>query len=135
MQKKETKVELLVIDDDPVVRHILSSILSLEGYRVILAESGEAGLSILADAVRDKRAPNVIMLDFKLPGKSGVEVLKEVRTLTENLRVPVIMLSANTREELLQDGFVISPDFYLEKPFQAEMVLSVIQLALGMSRD
>ena len=122
---------ILITDDDPVVRHILTTILSTAGYQVKNAETGKAGIEVIEEAVLKKDLPALIFLDLLLPGVSGIEVLKTIRKLTGPEHLPVILISANTKVEIPEIPAEIAPEGYLEKPFTKEIVLSMIRELLG----
>ena len=68
------KLEVLIIDDEPQIRKLLSIVLESDGYKVWTAQTGLEGISVAAS-----RKPDIILLDLGLPDKSGIEVLKELR--------------------------------------------------------
>lgn len=100
---------MLVIDDEPQIRRLISVGLEPHGYRVCGAESGLAGLAALADFGAD-----LVILDLALPDMSGIEVLETLRSWSD---VPVVVLSIQANEEqkvrLLRSG----TDDYMIKPF------------------
>lgn len=105
--------KILVIDDDKMIRKLFSLALTKAGYNVIEAESGDAGLLL----VHSER-PDLVITDYQMPGKNGLEVLAEIRKL--RLKLPVIMLTAYgdvvlTIKSIQQGAFE-----YLEKPVNPE---------------
>ncbi len=122
------KATILVTDDDPVVRNILSSILNSSGFKVIEAESGKACLEKIGEGL----VPDAIFVDFLMPGMNGVEVLKELRNLDSVKNTPIIMLSANTEEEANKVAKDIKPDFFLEKPFTPDVVANLLKKILSL---
>src|SRR5438045_8329454 len=78
---------ILIIDDEAAIRESLETLLELEGYRVVSAETGEEGLARIAE-----RAYDLILLDFALPDRNGLEILTDIRDRDPNL--PVIMMTA-----------------------------------------
>jgi len=107
---------ILVIEDE---QHIASGLvfnLEAEGYRVLLTESGEEGLELLAQEKVD-----LLVLDLMLPGISGYEVCRQVR---EGLpRLPVLILSARAEERDRIKGLKLGADDYLTKPFSLDEFL------------
>lgn len=120
--------EILAADDDPVVRHILSLFLAPTGAKLRLVEDGAACLA----AVRERR-PEILFLDMQLPDMSGLDVLREVRASVPEL--PVILLSANPRGEVIGVVESDAPDYYLEKPFTAEAVYAALEEVLGEKKS
>ena len=102
---------ILVVDDDPVIRSLLSDIASSFGHRVEAFENGEACLTKLITEL-----PDVIILDMQMPGMNGLEVLRRLKADQRTAAVPVIMLSANSDSaELSSDQ--AQADRYVQKPF------------------
>lgn len=124
-------VEVLVTDDDPVVSHILTSILESTGYKVQVAQDAAQCFQILHSCAQGGNCPAVIFLDVMLPDMNGLDVLKKIRELYP--AVPVIMLSANSQRDMLEIQPDFAPDFYLEKPFVAETVHSALRAVLERS--
>lgn len=104
------KRRLLVIDDDTKITELFSDFFG-DRYDVETASSGVDGLSSITG-----RRPDVILLDINMPGMSGLQVLRNIKSLDE--RIPVIMVTANNEiaaaEEALKNGAFA----YLPKPFQ-----------------
>ncbi len=117
---------LLVIDDDPKIRALLSDVFS-DRYDVETALLGVDGLGLLL-----RRRPDVILLDINMPRMNGLEVLRDIKRLDE--RVPVIVITGSrdigTAEEALKNGAFA----YLPKPFQLQYVEHVVAAALADSR-
>ncbi len=124
----ETKGKVLIVDDDPVVRHILSTVIKNGNYEPICAERGEECLSLLREWKEAQTLPIAVFLDFFLDDMSGEDVLKIIRSEFQGENLPVIIISAKSRDEMLTDSSV-TPDYYLEKPFKSEVVLSLLQSA------
>jgi two-component system, OmpR family, response regulator len=109
---------ILVVDDEPNIADLVNLYLSREGYRVLLAATGEAGLA----AVRDHR-PRLVVLDVGLPDIDGLEVCKRLRQTSQ---IPVIFLTARDGEVDRVLGLELGGDDYLTKPFSpAELVARV----------
>ncbi len=127
--------KILIADDDPVVRHILSMILEGLGHTVTTVETGKACIDFISTCAAQNDLPALVFLDHLLPDINGLEVLIRIKQLSSAEQpLPVVMLSANTEEEILLD--VISdqmPDRFLEKPFTARAVATVIDALLGSS--
>ncbi len=84
---------VLVVEDEPAQRELLSYNLSAEGFRVVQAENGEEALILV-----DEENPDIIVLDWMLPAVSGIEVCRRLKTRNETRNIPIIMLSARTEE-------------------------------------
>ncbi len=120
---------VLVVEDDPDLLRFAQVTLRLGGYRPVGAIDGEAGLR----AARKGR-PDVVVLDLRLPGLDGWQVLEALRALPGLAEVPVLMLTASAdltaRERALAAGVVA----YLVKPVSADGFLAAVETALASRR-
>ncbi len=114
--------QLLVVDDDALLRRSLSFTLERAGYEVDTAASAEDALAL---ARRDP--PDLVLLDIGLPGMDGLEALRRFR---EHLRVPVIFLTARRRELDQVLGLELGADDYVAKPFDNDVLLARIKAVL-----
>ena len=110
---------VLVIEDDPGARDLLTRFLTKEGYRVETAAGGEAGLRL----ARELR-PDVITLDVMMPGMDGWAVLNELKADPELADIPVVMLTIVDDKNL---GYALGAADYLTKPIQRDRLLSVLE--------
>lgn len=117
---------MLVVDDEPMLRNLLSRLLRMEGYDVIEAADGEAAL----DAVEQRR-PDLVLLDVMLPARDGLDVLGDLRKTTE---VPVILVSALGEEADRVLGLKMGADDYVVKPFSAAELSARIESVLRRAR-
>ena len=101
---------VLLVEDEPAQREILRYNLTSEGYDVTLAENGDDAL-ILVDEVM----PDLILLDWMLPGVSGIEICRQVKSRKETRAIPVIMLSARSEEVDRVRGLETGADDYVVK--------------------
>lgn len=113
---------ILVIDDEVQIRRLLELTLHSNGYRVLLAETGEEGLR---RAAMDR--PELIVLDLGLPDMDGLEVLRKVR---EWATVPILVLSVRDAEAVIIDCLDAGADDYLVKPFRSGELLARVRTAL-----
>jgi two-component system, OmpR family, KDP operon response regulator KdpE len=113
---------VLVIDDEVQMRRLLRRILEQEGHKVLLVETGREGL---AHAGTDR--PDVIVLDLGLPDMDGLQVLKELRSVSS---VPVLILSVREAEETIIQALDGGADDYLTKPFRTGELLARIRALL-----
>jgi two-component system phosphate regulon response regulator PhoB len=103
---------ILVVDGDPVIRDLLEFILLRENFRVVTLGSGDEALE---HALR--HSPDLIVLDMVLPGLSGEELCKQIRTSRRFALTPVLILSAKSDEMDRVHGFELGADDYVTKPF------------------
>ena len=103
-------VKLLIIDDDLPTCDLLKEFLSEKDYQVFIATTGEEGLSILR-----KEKPHIILLDIIMPGRSGIEVLKQIKAIDNKAKV--IMLTAIEDEKVIKQVKKHGASDYVIKPF------------------
>ena len=115
-------MNILVVDDEPMIREAVASYLEKQGYHVFPAETGKAAFEVFE---REKIA--FIVLDLMLPDISGEELCAEIRRRS---RVPIIMLTARTMEEDMLNGLKIGADDYITKPFSLKNLYARIQAVL-----
>lgn len=115
------RATVLVVEDDPTLLSTLAFNLSREGYQVLTASDGERGLTL---ALREAERLDLVLLDVMLPGMSGFEVLRRLRTTSD---VPVLILSARGETDDKVDGFEFGADDYIAKPFVPRELLARIR--------
>lgn len=108
---------ILIVEDDPTMLRGLKDNFEYEGYKVMTAADGEAGLRMAVDC-----RPDLIVLDIMLPKVNGYEVCRLIRR--EQLDVPIIMLTAKGQESDLVLGLNIGADDYITKPFSIKELLA-----------
>jgi len=118
---------ILVVDDDPEIRHLLKQYLEKNGYQVTAV--GEGGGMWMA---LERTRVDLIVLDLMLPGEDGLELCRTLRTRS---KVPVIMLTARGDEMDRVLGLEMGADDYLAKPFSARELLARIKVVLRRVRD
>lgn len=116
---------ILVVDDELGMREFLEFILTKKGYRVFLAESGKSALSLLKNEALD-----LVLCDIKLGDMSGIDILKQAKSI--NSHMPVVMISAFASAETAVDAMNSGAYDYLPKPFDNKDLLSAIENALKL---
>ncbi|MBO4495261.1 MAG: response regulator transcription factor [Clostridiales bacterium] len=114
--------KILVVDDEQPLVELLTANLEREGYEVISAVDGQTAIDL---ALRQK--PNLILLDWMMPGKSGLDVCRELRPKTN---APIIMVTAKGEEIDKILGLEIGADDYITKPFSPREVLARVKAQL-----
>src|ERR1700751_1277937 len=109
--------EIFVVDDDPAVRETLSVVLSAGGYEVICFADGAALL-----AVARNRTPSCILLDVHIPGKSGLDILKELRG--EAYPAPIFMISGQGDITMAVSAIKNGALDFIEKPFSGSEIVA-----------
>ncbi len=121
--KVMTEKEILIIDDEPNIRWVLSKVLSEEGYRPSIAKDGEEALSKIAES-----RPDLVILDMRLPKMDGIEVLKRIRKTYEKLLV--IILTGYQSVTNAVEAMKLGAWDYLTKPVDKEKIKITIKNAL-----
>jgi signal transduction histidine kinase len=123
---------ILVIEDQEPNRAVVGALLTHAGFEVAPAASGAAGLALLADQL-----PDCVLLDMRMPGMDGFEVLEKLRANPETRHLPVVFLTAETDREVLVRAFEAGAVDYITKPFVAEELLARVRthVELKQSRD
>jgi len=122
--------EILVIDDDPDILSLLFDTLSDAGHQVRTEEDGDSGL---ASAVG--LPPDLVLLDWMMPRRSGLEVCHNLRADRLLDGVPVVMLSARGTEADIEWGFAAGADAYIVKPFSPRALVWRIESMLTRGRS
>ena len=118
---------ILVVDDEANIRRVVTSYLRADGFEVSEASDGEAALAMF-----DRVSPDLVLLDVMMPGKDGIEVLRELRTKSD---VYVIMLTARAEETDRVVGLSVGADDYVTKPFGAKELVARVKAVLRRKRD
>ena len=116
---------ILLVEDDPDIRHLVSYKLTKGGFDVIEAADGFAGLQ----AARQS-PPDLVILDVRMPRMSGLEVCRELRAAPGTATVPIIMLTARARPQDLEQAYAAGATEYVVKPFSPRVLLERVESAL-----
>lgn len=119
----------MVADDDKFLVELISVNLEAAGFEVLKAYDGEEALM---KALSER--PDLVVLDVIMPGKSGWEVLEELRARPETQRTPVILLTVLKGKEHIVKGWERGADFYLPKPFDPEDLVEVVERLIRASK-
>ncbi|MCA1726918.1 MAG: response regulator [Actinobacteria bacterium] len=115
-----TRPHVLLVDDEPDVRLLVRVVLSAETIEVVEASTGDQALETLENEKIDG-----VVLDWMMPGVSGLEVLQRVRNAPDLAAVPIIMLTG-IAEERLPEAVAAGADWILRKPFHEEDLLEAM---------
>jgi response regulator RpfG family c-di-GMP phosphodiesterase len=126
-QLQEESPRVLVVDDEKVIREILSDFLTMEGYVVRTVEDGDSALKEL-----ERRSYNLVISDLKMPGMGGIELLEKINELKTNV-LTVIMTGFGTVETAIEAMKKGAYDYIL-KPFKIEEVVHVVERGLDRQR-
>ncbi|MDN4492092.1 response regulator [Ureibacillus aquaedulcis] len=118
--------KILIVDDQKGIRLLLNEVFSREGYKVYQASNGLEALNLI-----DREAIDGVMLDMKIPGMDGIEILKRIRE--RNLQIPVFMMTAFEGEEILKEANQLGIAKYFRKPFNILDVRDEVNAVLNGS--
>jgi len=118
---------VLVVDDDDVIRQLISVNLELEGFEVATAVDGQDCL----EKVKDVR-PDVVTLDIMMPRLDGWEAASRLRADPDTADIKVVLLSARAQEADLERGSRIGVDAYLTKPFDPDELIDIVRRLAGL---
>ena len=119
--------KILVVEDEASFSDALSYVLTKEGYEVVVADTGDGAIAIF-----DKGGADLVLLDLMLPGLSGTEVCRQLRSRSN---VPIIMLTAKDTEVDKVVGLELGADDYVTKPYSKAELIARIKAVLRRQSD
>jgi two-component system phosphate regulon response regulator PhoB len=120
---------VLLVEDEPAQREVLAYNLEAEGFKVAKAETGDEALLLV-----EEETPDLIVLDWMLPGVSGIEVCRRVKSKSETRGIPIIMLSARSEEVDRVRGLETGADDYVVKPYSVVELMARVRSQLRRTR-
>jgi CheY-like chemotaxis protein len=117
---------ILVVDDDPRLLHVVSMYLNIEGYEVETAPNGEEGLRIV-----EQRRPDLVIFDVMMPGIDGLEACRRIKSNPETRDVPVVLFTALSRTDDVEQGRAAGANRFINKPFSLIGLGAVIRSFLA----
>jgi YesN/AraC family two-component response regulator len=120
----EKKVDILVVDDEEMMRELLEDVLVMEGYTVETAEDGQAALARVKDL-----QPLLVISDIKMPRMNGFDLLKSIKERFPDMRM--IMMTGYSDDFTVKDALRLNADEYIIKPFNTQDITAVVKSVLG----
>lgn len=120
---------VLVVEDESAQREVLAYNLEAEGFRVIRAATGDEALMLIAE-----ERPDIVVLDWMLPGVSGIEICRQIKTRPDTRATPIIMLSARSEEVDRVRGLETGADDYVVKPYSVVELMARVRAQLRRVR-
>lgn len=117
--------KILVVEDDQAIREMLRFVLQQKHFDILEAENAEQALRLIHD-----RSPSLILLDWMLPGMSGVDLARKLKEAQETSNLPIIMITAKGEEEDMVRGLDSGADDYVTKPFSPRELVARIRAVL-----
>jgi len=118
---------VLIADDEPSVRMLVQATFETDAYNVIEAADGNEAWYL----IREHR-PSLVLLDVRMPGRTGLEILHAIKSEPSLVDTKVILLTASAQESDINAGLVAGADFYLTKPFSPRDLLSQVDEAFWL---
>lgn len=120
------KKKLLIVDDQVGIRILLLEVFSTEGYETFQAANGRAAL----DIVRNHR-PDLVLLDMKIPGMDGLEILKQIKEYDRSIKV--IMMTAYGELDMIKEATDLGALMHFTKPFDIDEMRLAVNMQMGES--
>ena len=117
--------KVMVVDDSPTMRQLISDTLNGKGYHVITADDGEEALQKAS-----KELPDLVVLDVVMPGKNGFQVCRQLKTDTATKHIKVILLTSKNQKSDQFWGLKQGADVYMTKPFEGQELLKNVAACL-----
>jgi DNA-binding response OmpR family regulator len=119
---------ILVVDDEPEVRLVLTEFLESRGFEVTTAESGAKALAVV-----DSIKPHVVLLDVTMPEMNGIETLKQLAALKPGL--PIIMVTANADVDVTSKLLAMGAADYIPKPFDLDYLGQAVSIQVSAALE
>ncbi len=126
---EELKPRILIADDDPIIRHLVCSIVKSEGYEVVVAKDGREAIKILQNDTNFKGA----IFDMMMPHIEGIDIIRHMRTEKRFMRIPVMMITSEKDIHLVGKTFAAGATLFLQKPFSQAQLKSMLQVLVSQS--
>lgn len=121
-------ITILIVDDEQPIRDMLRMALELADFHCLEAENAQQAHRLIVD-----HSPQLVLLDWMLPGGSGIELLRRLKREDISADIPVIMLTAKTEEDNKVQGLEVGADDYVTKPFAPKELIARIKAVLRRS--
>jgi CheY-like chemotaxis protein len=117
---------VLIADDDPVIRHLVTAIVKKEGYTAVTVQDGREAFRLLQRDADFKAA----IFDMMMPHLEGIDIMRHMRTEKRLLRIPVMMITSEQSFDLLSQGFAAGAAIFLPKPFTPMQLQTMLRMLL-----
>jgi CheY-like chemotaxis protein len=117
---------VLIADDEPSLRLLVSATISSDEYDVVEAVDGDEAWGLIR-----RHRPSVVLLDVQMPGRTGLDLARAIRDDPDLTRTSVILLTSKAQQADIEAGLAAGADRYLTKPFSPLELLRVVEQAVG----
>jgi two-component system response regulator MtrA len=121
-----TLARIIIVDDDEIVTEIAGEALEAVGHMVSAVHDGDAAIAVI-----ESSDPDLLILDYNLPGRTGMDILREVRALPHGADRPVMMITANSGRLLMARAEQTGADDYIVKPFEPSDLVRRVEALLA----
>ena len=123
----QTSKRILIADDDPVIRHLLTAIVRKEGYSVVAVNDGREAYRLLQTDANFKAA----IFDMTMPHLQGLDIIRYMRTEKRLMKIPAMMITSKQDLKLMGDSFTAGATAFLPKPFTTERLQMTLRMLLN----
>lgn len=120
------KPTVLIAEDEETIVESLAFLMEKEGFDVRIATNGQSAIDMISQEI-----PDMILLDVMMPGRDGFDVARTIRASEQTKHIPILMLTARTREIDRRKGLELGVDDFVTKPFSTRDVVARIKALLG----
>jgi CheY-like chemotaxis protein len=117
---------VLIVDDEHAARNVVAEVVERRGHKVLKAPDGEWALRLLDTHPE----VNLVILDVKMPKVNGLEVVRKIRAGSRP-KLPVILMTAETRDLAVRQGYASGADYFVTKPLKPERLLKIVDYLIG----
>jgi len=121
MNQSKRKLKVLIVDDEPHIVTAIQFLINKEGFETSTAYNGASALSVVQSF-----RPDVVVLDVMMPGMSGFEVARQIRSNSDLGNTQIVFLTAKGTTKDKMQGYSTGGDFYMTKPFDNDELVSVV---------
>lgn len=124
------KLKIALIEDEEDIAALIQLQAEISGYKLLLATDGLNGYELV-----EREAPQLVLLDIMLPGQSGLDVCRRLKSHPELKNIPIVMISAKSEETDIVLGLELGADDYVTKPFSPRVLFSRIKAVLRRNKE
>lgn len=118
---------VIVADDEPSVRMLVNATIGTDDYNIVEADDGDEAWSLI-----QKHRPSLVLLDVRMPGRTGLDVLRAIKADPSLAATRVILMTASAQQSDIAAGLTAGADVYLTKPFSPRDLLSKLDEVLEL---
>jgi two-component system, chemotaxis family, chemotaxis protein CheY len=128
---KPVAYNILIVDDSQTMRKVIRKAVVLSGFQ--MGECWEAGEGREALALLQSQAVDLILTDFNMPGMTGLEMIRELKKDEKKGRIPVVMITTQSNEWVVQEGKSLGIEGFIQKPFRPETIRDLLNQLMEKS--